>query len=271
MVCTSISALGVMTSAPPLEHLEDAPIDEVACGVTFVSLAGLDPIMVGSYWRERADEYPGHQLRTPIRNAAALMEVVGEVPPLRTMLISKDEQFVIQVQADRFYLNWRRRGGAYPRFNKREGKAGVLQRAMDEYRAFGQFCARALGAAPVVTGIELAKIDVVREGVYWKDLTQVAEILPCLRDFIGFTASDKPSVLLRFTEPRAGGVVQINVALGESKSARVLTLETRRSRETNAEQVEAAFQEANQELNQVFAGLIPKEQRDKYFNRGRAS
>jgi len=261
-----------MTTADPLEHLDDAPIEEVACGIGFNPIAALDPLVVGSYWRERATDFPGHELRTPIRDAAAMMDLIGAVPPIRAMLVSRDDQFVIQLQPDRFFLNWRRRNEGYPRFNKRDEKQGVLGRAMREYDLFSAFCARTFGDAPVPKSIELAKIDVIREGVYWNDLDQVAEILPCLRDFIAFTKSGKPSLLLRFNEPRAGGVVQVNAALGESRSARVLTLETRLSRELGAGAgMEATFREANVELNHVFAGLIPKEPRAKYFNKGRKS
>jgi uncharacterized protein (TIGR04255 family) len=258
-------------STTALEHLQDAPIDEVACGVVFEPIAALDPIVVGSYWRERIADYPGHELRTPIRDNAtvALMEAIGALPPVRVMLTSKDDEFVIQVQPDRFFLNWRRRQGGYPRFNNRDGHEGVLGRAMREFDAFSKFCASATGTFPSAKAIELAKIDVMREGRFWTDLKQVGEILPCLQAFIDFTESGKPSFLLRFSEPRESGPVQVNVALGESKSSRVLTLETRVWRElATPTLMESTFQAANHDLNQVFAALIPAEPRARYFNKG---
>jgi hypothetical protein len=199
------------------------------------------------------------------------MDLVDALPPLRAMLTSKDDQFVIQIQPDRFFFNWRRREAGYPRFNSRDGRDGVLTWAMREYEKFSEFCARTTGGKPQPKTIELAKIDVIREGMYWKDLREVGQILPCLRDFIGFTESSKPSLLLRFSEQRASGVVQINVALGESKSSsRVLTLETRASRSlSSAGAMEATFQAANMDLNQVFATLIPAEARARYFTKGR--
>lgn len=260
-----------MSSAAELEHLEDAPIDEVACGVLFNPIADLDPLVIGAYWHERVGDYPGHTIRTPLRNPVVLMDLVGSVPPLRAMLVSKGDDLVIQVQPDRFYLNWRRRHGVYPRFNKRAENEGVLGIALREYGEFEKFCERVIKTKPVTTGIELAKIDVIREGDYWTELQQVADILPCTHDFIRFTASSKPSFMLRFNEPRERGVVLINIALGaDREGTRMLTIETRLHRQLDGADIEATFKEANLELNAIFATLIPKEQRARYFNKGRS-
>ena len=263
---------GHVTETAELEHLADAPIDEVACGVMFDPVATLDPIVVGSYWRERVLEYPSHELRTPLRDAARILDLVNVVPPLRAMLVSHDDQYVLQIQPDRFYFNWRRRDRGYPRFNTHGGSEGVLSRALREFQRFSAFCASTLGAAPKVRAIELAKVDIIREKVYWRALSDVAEILPCLRDFIDFTKSDSPSFGLRFSEPRGQGHVQINIALGArpaENNVRALTVETRLQCEAGVSSMESAFKQANADLNAVFAGLIPAGTRTKYFNQAR--
>lgn len=257
-----------------LEHLARAPIDEVACGVIFPVLEALDPLLVGSYWHQRSSEYPGHSLRTPLRNAAntdAIMQLMGAVPPLRSMLVSKDDQFVIQVQSDRFYLNWRRRGDGYPRFNKRGERDGLLHVTLAEWERFAEFCELApLNTKLEPTAIELAKIDVLREGVFWNELRELAELLPCIRTFVGFGATDKLSFGVRFTDPRDSGPVSINIALGTDRSTgkRVLTLETRMLRHLDGAPMIDAFRTANAELNAVFASLIPREQRARAFATG---
>jgi hypothetical protein len=113
----------------------------------------------------------------------------------------------------------------------------------------------------------------MREGVYWNTLQQVAEILPCLRDFVAFTESDNPSFALRFNEGRLKGIVQINIALGaqteSNKGIRALSLETRLQRQLNGVDMEHGFKEANSDLNKVFCGLIPPSIRTKYFNKGK--
>jgi len=249
-----------------LEHLRNAPIDEVSCGIIFETIDELDPLVVGSYWSKRANEYPQHALRVPY----ALFAPHAGAPPVRSLITSKDDQFVLQVQADRFMVNWRRRDAQYPRFNDRDGKEGILGRTLREFGDFDAFCEATFGKRLTPKAIELAKIDVIREGTYWKELKEIAQLFPSLRDFLGFTKSTKPSFILRFNEVRSKGMVYIGVALGETKqeAVRVLTLDTRTARQLGSASLKQAFTEANEELNEVFAGLIPKEQRGVFFGAG---
>lgn len=261
-------------SSELLEHLADAPIDEVACGVIFDNVEALDPVLVGSYWHQRSNDFPGHSLRTPLRNAGnadAIVHLMGAVPPLRSMLISKDDQFVIQVQSDRFYLNWRRRNSGYPRFNKREETAGLLHITLEEYAKFSHFCEHGPARTKLeARAIELAKIDVIREGAHWADVEELAEMIPAISAFVRFGTTDKRSFAVRFTDPRESGPVSINTVLGADRTSgkRVLTVETRAVKFLNGAPLEAAFKDANSDLNALFAHLIPREQRTRFFSKG---
>ena len=261
-----------------LEKLSRPPIDEVVCGVLFDPLDGLDPLVIGTYWNERSAEYPGRELKPALVTPPDLPFGPEGLPRLRVWLIRRDEQFVIQIQSDRFYLNWRRRAETYPSFSGRGGNPGVLAEVLREYDEFSTFCKRTLKAEPVASRIELAKVDVLREGddatSAWTDLEDLATMLPWLAPFAGFHVSGAPSFALRFDEPRAEGLLTVAIGLGALEEPgiqkRAVKIETRITKPCKPEgaTIEAAFREANIELNRVFGSLIPKAQRDQRFNKG---
>jgi len=249
---------------PPLEKLVDAPIDEVACGFVFTQVAALDPLFIGGYWKGRQGEFRSRELRP------ALLEAPATGIPLRALLVSKDDQYVTQVQADRFYLNWRRRSDGYPRFTTRDEKEGVLARALREFAQFSAYCAAELGTPLATTGIELVKIDLLREGRYWNGLGDLADMLPWLTDFAKFSDSGAPAVALAFEEPRGPRTLVVSLVLGsenrpDGSSQRALRIESRIRGPATEGALEDAFCDANRELNLVFEKLIPNEQRTKRF------
>ena len=256
----------MMSDSDPLEKLADPPIDEVACGISFAQVSALDPLFFGAYWKRHQGEFRSRELRpTTIQNPATGV-------PLRALLVSKDDQYVTQLQADHFYLNWRRRAGGYPRFSSRDGREGVLARALREFARFSDFCADELGAPLAPNGVELVKIDLLREGRYWNGVADLAEMLPWLKDFASFSTSGTPAIALAFEEPRTVGTLMLSLVLGvenrpDGPGARALRIESRmvRTAGTDPADIEQAFFQANRELNVAFATLIPKAQREKRF------
>jgi hypothetical protein len=257
--------------AEALEQLADPPIEEVVCGVAFTPLPQLDMLLLGSYWKRREKDFPHRELRSAVQSAPAGWSFA----PLRALLVSADDESVLQIQPDRFFFNWRRRGGgAYPRFNSRGERPGVLARATDEFERLSAFCAEEAGGEPVVTGIELAKVDVFKEGRYWNGLADLVEMLPWLSDFAALATSGAPTFLVRFDEHRSLGTLTTGLSLAtdsaNASATRFLRIETRlvlNEPGTSPDRRQALFVEANKELNHVFATLIPRTQRDKRFNR----
>ena len=117
-------------------RLKDPPIVEVVCGFFFPALAGLDPILIGKYWAEHkeAHGYPKRQLQPPVADRPGFFLGDG-VGPLRSWLVSGTDEYLLQIQPDRFYFNWRKREGAYPHFNDYEPTKGVLSRSLLELAA----------------------------------------------------------------------------------------------------------------------------------------
>jgi uncharacterized protein (TIGR04255 family) len=259
----------VSSPSEPLEHLTEPPIAEVVCGVKFADLAGLDPVLIGAYWHERREEFPERQLHEALQDPH---EVVWSSSPLvRVWLMTRDGEFLLQMQHDRFYLNWRRIGaGTYPRFNDRDDQRGVLTRTLSEFETFSSFCERALDARPRPLRCELTKIDHLVEGRHWSDLDDLSRMLPWLRTFAAFARSEAPTVAVQFSEQRDGGHLHVSLRVPTRASAgrRVVVMETRVIRElVPGSDLRSVFVSANAETNGVFSQLIPSAERVR-FTRG---
>lgn len=256
-----------------LEQLKHPPIVEVVCGFVFEPLSGLDPLLVGTYWNQRRQDYPKGQLQPPVTDDQPSGLMIHEgVGDLRSWLISEDEAFLIQIQSNRFYLNWRKRGGDYPRFSDHHGEPkGVLSRALTEFEQFTVFCKTSIGQEPSVVRIDLTKIDHLLKGDHWKDSADLARMMPKLAPLMELSKTNDPIVAIRFHEDRARGkllvaIDSVGFNIPSENPKRGIKLETRFA---NIQSMDprSDFEWANAELNNVFDLLIPKEQRDLRFAR----
>ncbi len=253
-------------------HLEFPPIREVACGFIFEPMGELDPMLIGTYWGPRRAEFPGRQLLPAISDHPGFF--MAGMPSLRSWLVTQDESFVLQIQHDRFFVNWRRRGADtigddYPRFSDHEGKAqGILSRTIKEYGQFEEFCAAAIGRKPTVRRLELSKVDCLVEGQHWKGLPDLSKMLPWTKPFAGFAETTAPQLGLRFIENRSKGQLVVSIASGqivsENGTKHVVNLESRLSTSV-FDNIKDDFLHLNAELNKVFTSLIPQEEQVARF------
>lgn len=240
-----------------LPQLEHPPINEVICGFLFEGVQTLDPMLLGLYWNARRDEYPGRELRPALVSDGSF--VIGSVPPIRVWLISKDEQFVLQLQQDRFYMNWRARGGKYPRFSDRDSRKGLMSMALGEFAKFAKFVQESTGTRIVPAKLELAKIDLFVEKVHWKDRADLAQLIPWMRPLVHFASSSDPSIAVQFREEQKEGDLRVSFAsamLADGKS-HAIQLDSRVIKPVApSDSVERTFQAANNQLNRVFIAMI---------------
>lgn len=261
-----------------VEPLDDPPIVEVACGCIFSELDRLDPVVVGVYWNERRRDYPRHDLQPAITDRP-VVAMAGQVtltlrqgvPPVRTWFISEDDEFLVQIQSDRFYVNWRKRAGHYPRFTPEPGGVGV--RTLEEFARFRDFCMREIGQEPVPLQAQLTKVDHIVQHQHWETFAELARMVPWLTDFSRFSHSGTPSINVRFTEPRDEGHVSVALdmlpaeAVQPAARGHVLKIEATATKTTAADRAAfaLALKRANAEVNDVFAKLVPKPTRDAHF------
>ncbi len=253
----------------PVERLESPPINEVVCGFVFDALKDLDPVLVGAYWSTRREEFPSKQIGPPIADAA--MPLFGDTLVIRTLLIGKAQAFLLQIQSDRFYLNWRRLDGEYPRFSDHDGQStGILSKALAEFERFQNFCESYLGKKPTPARVELAKVDCLVEGTHWRDLGDLAKMLPVVKPLIGLAQKSDPQLALHFAEDRPSGRLVVSLASAKRSVKngveRSINLETRLSAAVTTNSRDD-FARLNLELNRVFASLIPREERNARFGK----
>jgi len=128
---------GMSVRPPDLPDYDHPPVEEVVLGVQFQPLSSFSQAHVGFFWEELRGEFPHieDQPRIDIPISSPVppgfiglpprlgipfnlgLHVGGPPNSLRTWITSADEQWLIQVQNDLFYHNWRKRGDLeYPRF-----------------------------------------------------------------------------------------------------------------------------------------------------------
>jgi uncharacterized protein (TIGR04255 family) len=93
------------------------PVVEVAISALFVPPAGLNTVRFGEFWRENQVLYPRCEDYPPIFDT--MPTEIAALPPLRRVfMISQDERYVLQLQANALIHNWRKLKDSdeYPRF-----------------------------------------------------------------------------------------------------------------------------------------------------------
>lgn len=153
----------VVVRPSDLPDFSRPPLDEVVFGVQFAPLSGFYDPHVGLLWRRIRSNFPTLEiqprLESPIDDLAPNAQLT---PPLivmplsgqgRSWLISQDEEFVLQVQNNRFMLNWRRRDSAYPHFEDLE------ERFWEYYGGFRELLTDENLPAPEVQQVELSYIN----------------------------------------------------------------------------------------------------------------
>ena len=265
-----------MPNLQTVEPLANPPIVEVACGCIFPPLAALDATLVGIYWNERRQQdYPRHELHPAIAGQPTSLSnqlsftVQEGVPPVRTWLVSQNEEFIVQIQSDRFYVNWRKRAGRYPRFTPDNGVKALTLSEFDRFRAF---CAREFGQEPQPLQAQLTKVDHIIERERWANFAQLAEMVPWLETFNKFSHSGDPQIAMRFMEEREGGhlIVALDMlppfATNPPAPGRILKIEATATKAVpGTHALPAVFDRVNLEVNDVFGKLVPQPTRTKYF------
>lgn len=242
----------------PFPELEQPPIVEVVCGVVFEGVSDLDTLMLGVYWDRRRTEYPKRQIHTALTDGPGF--AIGAMP-MRAFLVSADDQFILQLQHDRFFMNWRATGQDYPRFSEKHGPDGLLSRMETEFEKFKEFVREKCGRELVALRVELSKIDLLERGRHWADFADLAKLLPVTDVFQQVQRTNERDVNLRFADQGPDGTVVVQIAtLVDANKAQALRVDARFVTDPKPS-VRDAFHRGNQVLNEVFFKLIPDAKR----------
>jgi len=150
-----------------LPDYENPPLVEVALGVHLDPLPQVRAAHLGLLWQRYYAEFPSLQelapIETaeeefgPIRTRTITVQLMGPQPVPRHWFVSRDGTRVIQVQADRFVLNWRRAHAEepYPRYE-------TLRKEFEShYRVYVDFLAEHKLGVPTIRHAEVNYVNQV--------------------------------------------------------------------------------------------------------------
>lgn len=251
---------------PALEPLERPPIFEVACGIEFAPIDAIDPVLVGGFWLRKRERFPHHETHPEIPRRAELSITRG-LGPVRTWLVSERGEFVVQIQRDRLVLNWRfvGEGGAYPRFSSTPD--GVLARALAEFDAFGAYLEETVGLRPSAQRVEALKVDLFVEGRDWIGHDDLGRLMPTLGPMLSLGPLQQALPALRLFEEQGDTTIDVRIeTLPITPTSRHLRLTTTVNRAIDASLgLEGSARAAGATANEVFASLIPRDERVRRF------
>lgn len=170
-----------MITLAPLPEFDNPPVSEVALAVAFSPLPNWSGPHSGLFWGGIREDYPLNEVHPPI--AASIENVedslwpnppeiniqLGHSEAQRTWFLNKDKSRLIQVQRDRFVINWRKVTGTevYPRYVD-----DLRPRFLKEWQRFQIFARGAAIGDITVTQCEVTYVNDIPQGQGWDDFSQ---------------------------------------------------------------------------------------------------
>ena len=154
------------TKSIPLPDYTRPPVIEVVYGLQFAPLLDLRTPLIGVLWQRIMQEYPKYKempVLAPVSERfdqfvpteQASVELLDRPPLPRLFFLDASENWVMQVQRDRFHHNWMRtkEGDSYPRY------MSVSEKFFEAWNKFSQFLASQNLLPPSLTQCELTYIN----------------------------------------------------------------------------------------------------------------
>ena len=157
-----------LSSRPRVKFLRP-PVIEVACGVTFSFPEALKTAHIGAFWAKIKSDFPKIQDVQPLAvvtersgfsTATTVNFEMTELPPLRrAWFVSADDGSLVQLQDDRFLVNWRRVAGNDP--FKYPSYEVVIERFHTLWSQFQAFAAEVGLGQPTIRQLELVYVNAI--------------------------------------------------------------------------------------------------------------
>jgi len=221
--------------------------------------ANLDVLDLGLYWEIRRNDFPKKELHPALFDDSAIN--FGNSLPSRAWFVAESDDILLQLQSDRFYVNWRAHGGEYPRFSDQGDRTGFKTLALREWRRFEEFAQARCGVPALkLRRIELSKVDVLERGRHWENHADLGSLLSVAKVFEQVQLSDPAHLQLRLTEQDAMGATLVTVSI-TNQLARIES----RVIAANSFDIDKMLDNANSRLNGIFFGLMNCEEATRRF------
>lgn len=230
-----------------LPDFKKPPVIEVALSVQFERLVALSSLRMGLLWREFRSRFPREEQHPPLDSVQERFGVpkgptgmnvrieMTRVPPVpRSWFLNETGNRLLQIQPDRFGLNWRKANtdDAYPRFEL------LLDAFKSEWARFSTFVETEKIGELAPSQCEVTYVNHLEAGLGWNNFNELDKVLTVWRD--SFSDSFLPQaedtrLALRFVIPAETGepIGRLHVAVdpafraSDSKPVLVMTLTAR--------------------------------------------
>lgn len=167
----------------PIPSYENPPIVEAVWSVQFAELAWMTAPHTGFFWERIKGDYPICQEVAPLNRmyepeslpspVQIVMQGRSRPPACRQMFISQSKQDLIQIQPDRFCVNWRQvTNEEYPRY-------AYLESAFRKnWGQFSEFVKEFGDDVPTQTDYcEMTYVNHVYQGEGWDEIADIGNVL----------------------------------------------------------------------------------------------
>ncbi|MFO1392546.1 MAG: hypothetical protein U1F09_02100 [Steroidobacteraceae bacterium] len=158
------------SSAHP--NFENPPIVEIGIGVAFSKPERLSIGQLGRFWATIAGDFPYSEDHNPVGSPAEWAASVEGLPLPRLWVIAAGGNTLLQLQVDRFGLNWRRQKDSdrYPDFASR------LEAFLGYWKLFCEFAQEVCGGDAAVRSAEIIKVSRSHETDGWAGFEEMAKV-----------------------------------------------------------------------------------------------
>lgn len=256
-----------------LPAYDTPPVNEVVCGVRFRPVENLTLGHLGMFWSTIADDFPRSEQQEPLISPdAAGSEAQVDLFAPRLWLIHKDADYLIQLQKNIFYLNWRRadEGAPYPHY------AEIAPKFFEYLDKFNTFLGEHKLTPPIANYCELAYVNLIHSTQGWEDIQSVGNLM---RDLTWDNTGDRflpaPKSLswgAVFELPDANGSLRANLqtvvrrADGEPALRLELNAHSTANREAS-EEMQGWFDLAHEWIVRGFADVTEPSIQKEYWGR----
>jgi len=246
------------------------PVVEVVWSVQFAKLPWLTAAHTGLFWQLIRDAYPICEEQAPLERRdepEALLQpprVIAEFfakPPLcRQWFISANGNDLVQLQADRFCINWRKvkADDSYPRFDY------MHRQFTSRWKQFCEFCQAQGEELPHVDMLEMTYVNHIFKEEGWSTPGDIGKVFPAISFHEDSVFLPPPATLasnMIFDLEGAGG--RLYVSCGHAKLLEAtqrelfrLDLVARgRPKQPDSEAILRWFQQAREWIVRGFADL----------------
>ena len=249
---------------------ENPPIDEIVCGIRFNPIKHLQSGHFGILWQRFRSDFP----RTEDQNLIGPVseEDLGssdKLPLPRVWFIHENENELIQVQRNRFLLNWRKRRpeDEYPGYEK------VADNFEKYLSRFQEFIAEENLGDIVAREYELTYIDLIPQGQGWESFGDLEKVFPNLLSLT------RKCILLRDVRginwqtildlPRDLGQLGISIRSAQRASDNqvLLHMEFKAVSSQPYQPMRAWFEDVHTTITNLFSNLVSDEIQKKFWGR----